>query len=97
LFIGANATQSDMHIDSGGTHFWLHLLSGTKQWRFFDKDSAVNLYPIDFTQKFAVDVFDPDFNKHPLFARAQMCVPCTLHTNKLLAARKRRAAVCLIV
>lgn len=72
LFIGANATQSDLHIDSGGTHFWMQLFSGAKQWRFFDKDSHINLYPIPSTQKFAVDVFNPNFKTHPLFARAKM-------------------------
>ena len=28
LFIGAKGTESSMHIDSGGTNFWLYLLSG---------------------------------------------------------------------
>ena len=30
LFIGADGTQSDMHIDSGATNFWLFLLSGKR-------------------------------------------------------------------
>ena len=34
LFIGAKGTQSDLHIDSGGTNFWLYLLSGTKSGGF---------------------------------------------------------------
>ena len=65
-------TQSDLHIDSGGTHFWMQLHSGRKHWRFFDKDSHIDLYPIMSSDKFAVDVFNPDYKTHPLFARAKM-------------------------
>jgi hypothetical protein len=72
LFIGANGTRSDMHVDSGGTNFWLYLLSGKKEWRFFSQDDTANLYQIPGTSKFAVDAFEPDMDLHPLVARARM-------------------------
>ena len=72
LFIGADGTQSDMHIDSGATNFWLFLLSGEKKWRFFDYDEILNLYPIRQTQKFKVDVFDPNYAEFPLYSRAKL-------------------------
>ena len=72
LFIGAKGTQSDMHTDSGGTNFWLYLLSGKKEWRFYAQDDAVNLYQIPETPKYAVDPFEPDLSKYPLVARAKM-------------------------
>ena len=72
LFIGANGTQSDMHVDSGGTNFWLYLLSGKKEWRFYAQDDAVNLYPIRETAKYYVDPFEPDLKNYPLMARAKM-------------------------
>ena len=59
LFIGAKGTQSDMHVDSGGTNFWLYLLSGKKEWRFFAQDDGINLYRIPRTAKFRVDPFEP--------------------------------------
>mmetsp|Transcript_29290 Transcript_29290/g.54837 ORF Transcript_29290/g.54837 Transcript_29290/m.54837 type:complete len:366 (-) Transcript_29290:112-1209(-) len=44
LFVGASGTQSDMHIDSGGTHFWMFLLSGRKDWRIFPRSDRMFLY-----------------------------------------------------
>ena len=57
LFIGANGTQSDMHVDSGGTNFWLYLLSGKKEWRFYAQDDQINLYPIRETAKYVFLIF----------------------------------------
>ena len=72
LFIGANGTQSDLHVDSGGTNFWLYLISGEKEWRFFPREDFINLYPRSNTAKFEVDSFNPDLKKHPLFQKATM-------------------------
>ena len=44
LFIGANQTESSMHVDSGGTNFWMYLLSGKKEWKFFDRSEMIYLY-----------------------------------------------------
>jgi len=72
LFIGSNETESAMHIDSGGTNFWLYLLSGTKEWRFFHRNDIINLY-MDFTADFFhVDVFNPAHDEFPLFKLAHM-------------------------
>ena len=72
LFIGAKGTQSDLHVDSGGTNFWMYLMSGEKEWRFFPREDIVNLYPRWGTAKFEVDAFNPDFKKYPLFEKANM-------------------------
>jgi len=72
LFIGANGTQSDMHVDSGGTNFWLYLLSGKKEWRFYPQDDIINLYEIPETVKYYADPFEPDVQKYPLMTRAKM-------------------------
>ena len=61
-----------MHTDSGGTNFWLYLLSGEKEWRFFSQDDAVNLYQMPSSSKYFVDAFDPDTERYPLVARATM-------------------------
>jgi len=74
LFIGSSDTQSAMHVDSGGTNFWLHLLSGQKEWRFYSKDDMVNLYPNPVKYSFEADVFEPDFEKFPLLKYAQQYV-----------------------
>ena len=71
LFIGSSNTQSAMHVDSGGTNFWLHLLSGQKEWRFYSKDDMVNLYPNPVKASFEADVFEPDLEKFPLLKYAQ--------------------------
>merc|ERR1712232_1216602 len=62
-----------MHIDSGGTNFWLHLLSGRKEWKFFSRDDLVNVYRNPVGENFFVDVFEPpDHKKFPLFRFAQL-------------------------
>jgi len=71
LFIGSNETQSAMHIDSGGTNFWLYLLSGRKEWRFFSHVDMVNLYKQPAGQ-FFFDVFNPDLKRFPLVRFAEM-------------------------
>lgn len=72
LFIGAKGTESAMHIDGGGTSFWLYLLSGRKEWRFFSRDDLVNLYSGTTHSSFYVDVFNPDLKTYPLIQHAQM-------------------------
>ena len=72
LFIGAKGTQSDLHVDSGGTNFWLYLLSGKKEWRFFPREDQINLYKSTYSAKFEPDVFNPDFKKYPLLSKSNM-------------------------
>ena len=33
LFVGAKGTQSDVHVDSIGSHFWMALMEGFKEVR----------------------------------------------------------------
>lgn len=72
LFIGSNETQSGMHIDSGGTNFWLYLLSGRKEWRFFSRRDLVNVYKHPAGNYFHADVFEPDLHRFPLLKSAEM-------------------------
>lgn len=70
LFIGANMTESALHIDSGGTNFWLHLLSGTKEWRFYSREDLVQLYQHPMGEAFSSDSFRPRFDRTPLMRYA---------------------------
>jgi hypothetical protein len=70
LFVGANGTESKMHVDSGGTNFWLYLIEGVKEWAFFDKFDKANLYAKPLSAHFFSDVFRPDMAKNPLVATA---------------------------
>eukprot|EP00435_Cladocopium_sp_Y103_P073978 s92_g46.t1 len=71
LFVGSNETQSSMHIDSGNTHFMLHLLSGRKEWRFYSARDLINLYMSPVSSRFHYDVFRPDNEKFPLARYAE--------------------------
>eukprot|EP01041_Mallomonas_annulata_P005374 gene5374-10742_t len=64
LFIGPKGTQSKLHVDSFGSHFWMLLLSGRKKWVFYPKDETCLLYPsYDHS-------FDPHFRYDPLSNRS---------------------------
>jgi hypothetical protein len=70
LFVGAAGTESAMHVDSGGTNFMLHLLSGSKEWRVFDRDEIPLLYPHDRGPRFRVDPFRSTAEEFPLLRHA---------------------------
>lgn len=72
LFVGANGTESKMHIDSGGTNFWMYLLEGEKEWRFYDRHDVLELYPKPGSQHFFFDIFRPDSEDMPLSLNARM-------------------------
>ncbi|GBG25818.1 Bifunctional arginine demethylase and lysyl-hydroxylase JMJD6 [Hondaea fermentalgiana] len=72
LFVGANGTQSLMHVDSGGTNFWMYLVSGVKEWRFFERHDIPNLYSRPLSSSFAVDPFEQDGSRFPLVGKAKM-------------------------
>merc|ERR1711972_37028 len=57
-----------MHVDSGNTHFWLYLLSGRKQWRFYSSMDVINLYQAG--SHFYPDVFRPQPEFFPLLKYA---------------------------
>jgi len=56
LFIAPAGTNSGLHIDAFGSHFWMYLISGKKQWTFYPCDQAGLLGP-----KF-IDSTDPVFS-----------------------------------
>ena len=72
LFIGANATSSALHVDSGATNFWMYLMTGKKLWRFWDREQLFNLYHKPFTAHFRFRAFDVDLSRNPLLADAPM-------------------------
>jgi len=72
LFIGSNGTQSALHIDSGGTNFWMYLIEGKKEWRFFNHFDKVNLYPRPNSNHFEFDVFKDSVDDYPLVQKASM-------------------------
>jgi hypothetical protein len=45
LFVGAKGTQSDVHVDSIGSHFWMALMEGVKQWTVWSPAAAPLLSP----------------------------------------------------
>jgi len=61
-----------MHIDSGGTNFWLFLFSGRKEWRFYSRDDLVNVYVSPVGPHFYPDAFHPDHDKFPLLKYAEV-------------------------
>eukprot|EP00941_MAST-03F_sp_MAST-3F-sp1_P000137 g137.t1 len=72
LFIGANGTESAMHVDSGATNFWLYLLSGKKEWVLYDRDEIPMLNSVRYTPRFEVNAFTSSVEDFPLLR----------HTNK---------------
>lgn len=72
LFVGANNTESRLHIDSGGTGFWMYLIEGKKEWRFYDRLEKHLLYANPFGPNFYFDPFELDYARHPLAKRTNM-------------------------
>lgn len=56
LFIAPAGTNSGLHIDAFGSHFWMYLVSGKKQWTFYPCDQAGLLGPK------LIDSTDPVFS-----------------------------------
>lgn len=72
LFIGSGDTQSAMHIDSGGTNFWMYLFTGRKDWRFYSYRDLLCVYKHPTGAHFSVDVFQPDHARFPLLKYAEV-------------------------
>ena len=70
LYIGPANSRSPLHVDELCTCAWNALLFGRKRWLFFPPEQTRYLYGGK------VDVFNPDWEKYPLFAEAkpQSCV-----------------------
>ena len=48
-------TNSGLHIDAFGSHFWMYLVSGQKKWTFYPPEAAGSLNPVFY------DSMDPVF------------------------------------
>ena len=44
LFVGRKGSNSKLHIDSGGTAFYMYLVSGRKRWVVYNRDERPFLY-----------------------------------------------------
>ena len=52
-------TNSGLHIDAFGSHFWMYLISGEKKWTFYPPESTSHLQPVLY------DSLDPVFKSGP--------------------------------
>ena len=55
LFVGGGGTGSEMHVDAWCSHFWMLLVSGSKQWTIFPKQDAAPLHRNFFTATFRLN------------------------------------------
>lgn len=62
IYIGPKGTGTKLHIDNRNTSAWLAMISGRKRFIFFSPDQEEFLYDG------AVDAFNPDLEKFPLYA-----------------------------
>eukprot|EP00405_Crypthecodinium_cohnii_P039694 CAMPEP_0206545206 /NCGR_PEP_ID=MMETSP0325_2-20121206/11997_1 /ASSEMBLY_ACC=CAM_ASM_000347 /TAXON_ID=2866 /ORGANISM="Crypthecodinium cohnii, Strain Seligo" /LENGTH=984 /DNA_ID=CAMNT_0054044145 /DNA_START=125 /DNA_END=3076 /DNA_ORIENTATION=+ len=72
LFVGSEETESALHVDSGGTNFWLYLLSGKKEWKFFSHLDMINLYHLPMSEHYFIDVFNSTSEEFPLLKHADL-------------------------
>jgi len=60
LFIGKKGTNSKVHVDSGGTGFFMYLISGRKKWVVTHPSERPYLYDRIQTQAFIPDILGVD-------------------------------------
>lgn len=64
IYIGAKNTGSAMHRDICDTSAWNAVISGKKEWLFYDLEQTENIHDG------YVDAFNPDFTKYPKLKNA---------------------------
>jgi len=64
IYIGPKDTYTGLHFDAGNVTTWMAMISGRKRFVFFSPDQG------DFLYDGAVDIFNPDLEKFPLYANA---------------------------
>ncbi|CAK4670435.1 hypothetical protein LEN26_010978 [Aphanomyces euteiches] len=80
LFLGPASTESQTHIDSFGSNFWMALMEGRKRWLLVHPDDVHLLYPHWHPGSpdlvFSVDLARPDHSLFPLhkYARVSECI-----------------------
>ncbi|MEC1291557.1 cupin-like domain-containing protein [Bacillus mojavensis] len=65
IYINQKDTGSGLHIDYGHTASWNAVISGKKKWILLNQNESENIY------NGAVDAFNPDFKKFPLYTHSQ--------------------------
>jgi histone arginine demethylase JMJD6 len=72
LFLGGKgACFPYLHIDALFLHTQITQLYGSKEFILYSPDQTPYLYPKEENKKVsAVDIFNPDYEKHPLFKKA---------------------------
>lgn len=70
FYMGPKGSGSPLHLDIANTSAWNGVISGKKYWKFFPYDEEI------FLHQLAVDTFNPDYDKFPLFknAKAITCI-----------------------
>lgn len=73
LFLGGRGSRFPyLHIDALFLHTEITQLYGSKDFILYSPDQAAYLYPMAANPKTSeVDVFNPDYDRHPLFRQAQ--------------------------
>jgi len=80
MFIGRQGSNSKLHVDNGGTGFFMFLVTGRKRWIVYNRDERVHLYErIDKPQTYpdvlgiGKDKKSDEFlsNRFPLLHRAE--------------------------
>ena len=74
IFLGGNgASWPTLHIDALFLHTQITQLYGAKTFFLYSPDQTAYLYPSKENPKHSeVNIFNPDYNRHPLFKQAQV-------------------------
>lgn len=72
FFGGKGAAFPFLHVDALNLHTQITQLSGSKDFILYSPDQLPFMYPTADNPKFSwVDIFNPDYEKHPLFINAK--------------------------
>ena len=78
LFVAKKGTNSGLHVDAFGSHFWMFLISGRKNWTFYAPEDCGSLNP-----KF-YDSLDPIFRPSKDQLESLQCYSVELLPGQLL-------------
>ena len=78
LFVAKKGTDSGLHVDAFGSHFWMFLISGRKKWTFYAPEDCGSLNP-----KF-YDSLDPIFRPSKDQLESLQCYSVELLPGQLL-------------
>ena len=83
LFFGAKSSKVRLHYDLDEANVFLTQIKGRKKVWLFSPEDTPYLYKYPFAVHSAVDVFNPDFKKHPLYKHAK-AKEVTIHSGQTL-------------